>query len=273
MESDCLIPYLREKKCFILDLDGVVYHGKSPIPGAVWAISIYKKLGKMVVFLTNNSFRSSAKIVQKLVDFGIECQPDDLMTSSQAAALMIKEKKLDDLGVFVIGSEELQQELIDGGISCVESDVCGAVLVGLDLNFSYRSITQGLRALSRGVPLIICNRDANFPGDNGQLMPGCGAMVGALEISSRRSADLEVGKPNTIMLDLLMQKLNLTTHDCIMVGDTLESDIVMANHANMVSILIGKSVEISENTLIKPTGILPSLEALANLMMKTGEIL
>lgn len=230
---------LRYKTCLILDLDGVVYHGSQPIAGAVEAIAKFRASEKKIVFLTNNSASSSLKIVKKLLNFGINCAPEDLMTSSQASAIFIKEQKLDSgRGVFIVGTEALREELMTQGISCAEPGSCGAVLVGLDPNFSYSTIAQALTALNRGVPFIACNRDANFPTEGGRLMPGCGAMVGALEGASGRKVDFEIGKPHTVMLDLFRQRLQVAANDCLMVGDVLNSDILMANRSQIASVWI-----------------------------------
>jgi HAD superfamily hydrolase (TIGR01450 family) len=238
---------LPQKTCFILDLDGVVYRGEEAIEGAPATIQLLRGLGKKVVFLTNNSASSSEKVVAKLCRLGIPCCGDDLLTSAQAARIVIQEKQLDaNHGVFVVGTDALRCELEQHSITCVDPASCGAVLVGLDPNFDYITMTQALEALKRPIPLIACNRDANYPGQDGHLFPGCGAMVGALEACSGRKADFEVGKPNTMMLDIVLHRLQVAPEECIVVGDSLEADIAMANRAQVMSILIGDNFQVAQ---------------------------
>lgn len=254
-----------ERSCFIIDLDGVVYSGSKAIAGAVEAIAQFRSIGKRVTFLTNNSAKSLASVVKKLVDLGISCTQEDVMSAGQAAAFFIKTQQLDlGQGVFVVGTDDLREELTNCGISCADPYSCGAILVGLDPKFNYSVITEALVALQRGVLFIICNRDANFPGEGGKSMPGCGAMVGALEAVSQKEADFQIGKPNTIMLDILMNRLNLIPDDCLIIGDGLDSDILMANNARIPSVLISKKKDslLLDYSLAKPSLCVESLSDL-----------
>jgi len=233
---------LREKSCFIIDLDGVVYNGKQPIAGAREAIEKFREIGKNIVFLTNNSASSTETILHKLHSFGIECDRQELLTSSQAAAIFISQHQIDGgLGILAIGTEALKAEIIDNELKLADADHCGAVLVGLDPQFNYEAITIALRAVMRGAKFIVCNRDANFPVENGQLMAGCGAMVGAIESATGRIADFEIGKPKTIMLDILVERKKIDFADCLVIGDMLASDILMANNAGIPSIWISET--------------------------------
>lgn len=263
-----IIGRIQKKSCLLIDLDGVVYQGKQPILGAVDALAKFRTAGYKIAFLTNNSASHSFSILEKLWSFGIDCNSQHLMTAAQASATLIKEQNLDaDRGVFVIGTEGLKQTLTSEGIGCVEPEMCGAVLAGLDPNFNYFAISQGLTALNRGVPFIICNRDANFPGDGGNLLPGCGAMAGALEATSGRKATLEIGKPNTIMLDLLMKQLQVRPADCLVIGDMLDYDILMANRANIASVWISDQKDgLRGESFAKPDLRVTSLIELANLL-------
>lgn len=261
---------LLHKTCFIIDLDGVVYRGEDAITGSPSTIQLLRQLGKKVIFLTNNSASSPEKVVAKLCRLGIPCHEDDLLTSAQAARIVIQANQLDrNQGVFVVGTDALRNELEQNRIACVDPASCGAVLVGLDPNFNYTTMTQALEALKRPIPMIVCNRDANYPGQDGRLFPGCGAMVGALEACSSRKADYEVGKPNTMMLDIILQRFQVSPEECLVVGDSLESDIAMANCAQVDSILVGKNVSKGQNThLAKPDFLMHQLSDLQAVFVK-----
>ena len=245
--ADLLKKLLAQCSTLIIDLDGVVYKGKQMIAGADVAIKRFRQAGKKIIFLTNNSAGSTLAIWQKLNDFGIDCDRQEILTSAEAAAHFIAQQCLDrGHGVFVIGTEALQQEVKNHGLKLADPDHCGAILVGLDAQFDYQAIALALRALNRGAKFIACNLDANFPTEGGQSLPGCGAMVAAIAAAAERTVDFAVGKPNTIMLDIVTDRMQITLDQCLVIGDMLASDILMANRANIPSIWITETKSKSE---------------------------
>jgi len=257
---------LNEKSCFVIDLDGVVYKGKQLISGANEAILKFRHSGKKIVFLTNNSADSVDQVLNKLIHLGVVCDRQEILTAAQASASFIAQHQIDrGRGLFIVGTEALKQEVITQGLSIADPDDCGAVLVGLDPDFDYTKINLALRAITRGASLVICNRDANFPVEDGHLKAGCGAMVGAIESASGRLADFEVGKPKTIMLDIIINKMQIDLNSCLIIGDMLASDILMANNAKIPSIWISKTSTYSNlsSDYPLPSFCMPSLEAIS----------
>ncbi len=258
------------KRCILVDLDGVVYTGAVLLPGAREAIDIFRDGKKTVLFLSNNSGRSYQSLITKLSNFGIDCGMAELMSSGRAAAVLLANRKLDqDRGVFVVGTMELKNELSELGVTLADPERCGAVLVGLDPDFSYQTISRALKALRRGVPLIACNRDPYYPVQGGEILPGCGAMIGAIEGASGRKAGIEIGKPNRYMVDLLLSGSHCALQDCLLVGDTLSSDIRMANELGISSAWL-RYTDVSqyeiESQPWEPTVIVQSLEQIARSM-------
>jgi len=232
---------MRNKSGIILDLDGVVYEGSDVLPGVLEAIASLQRRGKRVAYLTNNSAKSADQIFEKLSGLGIACERQEVITASETAASFIARQQLDGgRGVLVIGTNELKQALVQAGVGLSDAASCGAVLVGFHPGFSFPMLCDGLDALQRGVPLIACNRDANYPGQGGRLLPGCGAIVAALEAAAQRQTDHDVGKPNTLMFDQLVARLGLAPEHCVVVGDGLQSDIRMANAASVASVWISR---------------------------------
>ena len=230
---------LNDRTCFVLDLDGVIYKGSKAEPGAVEAIQKLRKLGKTVLFLTNNSTKRPKSIAKKLESLGISCSPEEVMTSAEAASIFCYEKQIGaKSGVFVVGSEELREAIKENGIACSDPLTSDSHLVGFDPNFNYSTISDALNALNRGVSFLVCNSDASFPADNGQILPGCGAMVGGISGASQRKPDFQIGKPNRFGLDCLLAKSELSLKDCVIVGDGLESEIAMANSLHIPSVWI-----------------------------------
>lgn len=231
--------FLYSRSCFVIDLDGVVYQGDEVIPGAAQTIQELRKRGYQVAFLTNNSIRSRESVAQKLVSLDVACTPKDVWTSGEASVDFISEGKLDDgQGVFVVGSAELRDIVRKRGLKPSDEKSCGVVLAGLDLNLSYSVIAQALTALLRGVPFVACNRDAYYPVKSGALLPGCGAVIGALEGASQRKPDYEIGKPSPVILKMLLRELGIDQSQCIVIGDSLDSDILMAKRAGVPGVWI-----------------------------------
>jgi HAD superfamily hydrolase (TIGR01450 family) len=113
-----------------------------------------------------------------------------------------------------------------------------AVVVGLDPEFTYNKLAQALWHLQSGCQLVACNQDKNYPIENGRLMPGCGSIVAAILGSYDKQVDFAVGKPNTYMMELLSGDHGLTNQDILVVGDSLATDIEMANRFGCQSILV-----------------------------------
>ncbi len=238
-QVDILQKIWEQCSSLIIDLDGVVYRGKQLIAGADVAIEQFRQAGKQIIFLTNNSASSTLTIWQKLINLGIACDRQEIFTASSASASFIADHGIDDgQGVLVIGTEALKQEVQDHGLSLANANHCGAVLVGLDSQFDYQAIATALIALNRGAKLVACNLDANFPTEGGQSLPGCGAIVAAIAAAAEKKVDFAIGKPNTIMLDIITEKMQTSLKQCLVIGDMLASDILMANRAHIPSIWI-----------------------------------
>ncbi|HEX7478099.1 MAG TPA: HAD-IIA family hydrolase [Polyangiales bacterium] len=252
---------MREKTGFIFDLDGVVYAGDELLSGAADTLAALKRAGKQVAYLTNNSGKSSEKVFQKLRGLGIACEAHEVITSGETAAWFIHKRSLDrGQGVFVVGTEDLKSEVSRAGLSLAEPQACGAVLAGFHPGFSYALLCDGLDALQRDTCFVACNRDANFPGQAGRLLPGCGPIVAALEAAAERHTDYDVGKPNTLMFDCLVERLGLLREQCVVIGDGLQSDIRMAQAAAVASVWVrGHDQRVPGHTAPKPDWIVADL--------------
>ena len=118
-----------------------------------------------------------------------------------------------------------------------------AVVVGLDPAFSYEKIAMALEAIDNGAKLIVANTDPSYPIENNRRLPGCGAMVGAIVGATGHKPDFHVGKPNVYMLELLCKEHGLSPAEICVVGDSIESDIKMADNFGCKSILFNPKVK------------------------------
>ena len=238
---------------FVFDLDGVVYKGKDLIPGADTGLKLLKENGKKILFLTNSSAKGRESVVRKLLTLGIDCEIGQVMTSATASALFIKEKSYKK--IFVVGENELIQEVRKAGNTLTEDpSEADVLLVGIDFNFSYQKIADAMICLRNNCDFIACNRDPNFPGDNGRFFPGCGPIVAAIEAAAGKKVDFEIGKPNIYILEKLLDDKVRPDAPITIVGDCLYSDIALAVNAGLPSVYINQSdgsSDLSDNELYK----------------------
>ncbi len=221
-----------------LDLDGVVYRGEVACPGAPDANHALRGAGARVTFTTNNSATSARRIAARLSSLGVPCGVDDVVTSGQLAAAEMQRRTPPGTPVLVLGSNDLEAELLARGFSLTSAGIeAGAVVVGLDRRFSYERLAAAVTAVRRGVPFVACNRDALFPSGSTEL-PGCGPIVAAIEMGAGRSADAVVGKPSPAMLAEAAHRSHTEICDWIVVGDSVDSDVAMANACGVSSVLV-----------------------------------
>ena len=260
-------PALSLVKTVALDLDGVVYVGNKSLPGAVAAISAMRELGLKVWFVTNNSGRTRAEIAGKLTLMDIPATEGQVLTSGYAAGFLLRRlTNPSQPSVLVVGSASLKAEITQLGFHVVTDAPCDFLVVGFDQNFHYGSICTALDALLGGASFVACNRDARFPGEDGRFLPGCGAMVSAIEHAGSRKAEYEVGKPNTLFLQMIASVDNLAPHEILVVGDSLASDIIMARRFGSPSVLVSTR-EINPPAEIQPTVALSALADLPPLLL------
>lgn len=224
----------------VFDLDGTIYYGNDIIQGAKQTINKLKSLNKRIFYLTNNSTKSRKQIYIKLINMGIECDIEDIYTSGYVASVYAKNEGIKN--IFILGSTNLKDEFISKGIEVVEDEnLAENLLIGYDTELDYEGLTKALNVALKGNTIIACNKERHFPGENARRMPGCGAMVSAIEHCTNRKVNYLIGKPNTLMLDVLSTSNNLKKDEILMVGDTYESDIIMADKFGCKSILIDEN--------------------------------
>ena len=154
-------------------------------------------------------------------------------TSYGAAKYLAKE--MPGRSVYVL-EENAEEEFTGAGIRCVHDEKAGAVVVGLDRKLTYAKLSVAFRAIMNGAAFIATNDDASYPVEDG-LLPGAGAIVAALAYSTGRKP-ITIGKPNPYMLDLIAEEHGIRKEDALMVGDKLETDILMAKKEGMRSALV-----------------------------------
>lgn len=203
-------------------MDGVIYRGSELIPGADQFIEGLKQADIPFLFLTNNSQRTRRDVKTKLDRLGIHVEEENIFTCAMATARYLAEVKAGGTA-YVIGEGGLLQALHRNGYSIVDQ-APDFVVVGETKTLTLDSLEHAVNLILRGAKLIATNLDPNCPTKTG-TRPGCGATVKYLETVTGIRA-FSVGKPSPIMMRAARKELSLTTSQTIMIGDTMDTDIL-----------------------------------------------
>lgn len=223
----------------MFDLDGTIYWGSKMIPGANDTIRFFREHNVAVLFTTNNSTKTRAQIHDRLVHMGIDCRLEEVLTSGYLAGLYAQRNELTD--VYVFGSPNLEIELEGMGVSVSHDESAKNLLVGYDPAMTYEGLSAAVRVALNADRLMACNRERVYPGENGILLPGCGAMTAPIEWCSGREFDVIIGKPSILMVRIVSDDLRIGAREILVVGDTYESDVLMARRASCRSVLIAEA--------------------------------
>jgi glycerol 3-phosphatase-2 len=221
---------------FLLDLDGVLYRGDEPVPGAAETVRALEDAGRSVVYPTNNSWRTPEQVAEKLAGMGIPARPEQVVTSAQATATMLS-KERGTASAFVLGGRGIREALADAGIEPVdgEPDRVDVVVVGWDGELTYDRLRVATVLVGKGARLVATNADPSYPAPAGEHWPGAGALVAAVETGSGRRAEV-VGKPHRPLFDLATDRAG--TGNALVVGDRVETDIVGAGAAGLDAAMV-----------------------------------
>lgn len=250
----------------LVDLDGTVWQGHEPIPGARDGLIALRDTGIPVVFVTNNTSLRRQAFRSRMEAAGLPTDLGPIVTAGWATAQFLADHHPDD-AVFVIGDEALRLDIEDAGLEIVDTGVADVVVAAHDEDVSYDRLTATLRAFGHDTTLIAPNRDRVYPGEDGPV-PGAGASVGAVEGMTGHEA-LVVGKPETRLADLAAASVDTTSTNCLLVGDNLQTDILMGERAGMTTALVLTGVSsraAAESASVQPDYILDSLADVGSLL-------
>jgi len=229
---------------WLLDLDGVVWLAEDPIPGAADAIARLRgELRQRVVFLTNNSSATLAEYLAKLERCGVPTGADDLITSAQAAAALVRPGET----ALVCAGAGVEEALAARGVRTVREGRADAVVVGWHRDFDFGRLTAAFDAVHHGARLIGTNDDATYPTPKGPL-PGGGSILAAVAYASGATPTV-AGKPFAPMADLLRARVDDPE---IMVGDRPSTDGRFADRIGVPFGLVLSGVTAPEAPPVEP---------------------
>jgi len=248
----------------MLDLDGVLWRGKTPLPGSADAVARLRDAGHRVAFLTNNSYTVVAAQAEKLAEMGVPAEEDDICTSSQAAAGLLEPGS----SALVVGGPGIVEALEARGVEVADDGKAGvdAVVVGFDPTFDYKKLTAAFQAVRDGARLIGTNDDATFPTANGEI-PGGGSIVAAVSYATGVTAEI-AGKPNEAAARMLADRIGAISW---LVGDRLDTDGAMAQAVGArFGLVLSGVTSTADGVDPKPDAVAPDLATLvADVLART----
>lgn len=232
MDKD--LELIRSKKAFIIDMDGVIYHGNRLLKGAQELVAWLQSEGKRFLFLTNSSERSPAELSQKLARLGIAVGADHFYTSALATASFLASQKPGG-SAYVIGEPGLINAMYEAGYTMnnVNPDY---VVVGEARSYSLDTVEKSVRLVLSGARLIGTNPDLTGPAEDG-LVPACGALVAPIELATSRKAYF-VGKPNPLMMRHALRRLGATREETAIIGDRMDTDMIAGIESDIETVLV-----------------------------------
>jgi len=254
---------VKEIELFAIDLDGVVYRGETLLPGASDFINEIRRLNKSLIFITNSTLRPRRHYIKRLLKMGINADENEIITAAYATGIFLKKQlKNKKPKIFLLGEDGLKEEL--GILNPVFIDPeseerSDAVVVGLDRKINYEKICKAFKDILNGSLFIGVNGDYLWPVDNG-FMPGVGVFLSALEKATGRSPVI-VGKPNTFMLKMAIERKRYHPQNVLMIGDKLDSDIFMGKRAGVKTALVLSGVTTEDELKKAPYEVKPDIVA------------
>ncbi|MDZ4234411.1 MAG: HAD-IIA family hydrolase, partial [Dietzia sp.] len=230
--------------CLLLDLDGTVFRGHEPTPGAVDTLA---SVDSRMLFVTNNASRGAAQVAEHLCELGFSAVPEDVVTSAQSAARLLAEQLPQGARVLIIGTDSLGAEVSSVGLTPVRqwSDTPVAVVQGHSPQTSWPDLAEAALAIRSGALWIAANVDKTLPSERG-LLPGNGSMVAALRTATDREPQV-AGKPSPVLMADALARGEF--HTPLVVGDRLDTDIAGAIAARLPSLMVLCGVNSAEDMI------------------------
>ncbi len=255
-------PLCQRYDAALLDLDGVIYLGGAPVPGAPKALAQAAEAGMRLAFVTNNASRSPSAIAAQLTGLGVAASTADIITSAQAAAHLLADRLPAGAPVLVVGGIGLRIALRERGLRPVSTaaDRPAAVVQGYAPDISYTELAEGALAVRAGALYVASNADTTLPTSRGP-QPGNGSLV-AVIVTATGIRPVVAGKPEPPLHAEAIARTGARRP--LVIGDRLDTDIEGAVRGGADSMLVLTGVTSPAQAVLAPPGQRPSYLA-ANL--------
>ncbi|WP_426593291.1 HAD-IIA family hydrolase [Cellulomonas sp. McL0617] len=224
----------REIRSWLSDMDGVLVHEGTAIPGAAEFVRALRDGGRPFLVLTNNSIFTPRDLRARLVASGIDLPEDAIWTSALATAQFLTDQ-MPGGSAYVIGEAGLTTALYEAGYTLTGTDP-DFVVLGETRTYSFEAITQAVRLIQGGARFIATNPDVTGPSREGDL-PATGAVAAMISAATGRQPYF-VGKPNPMMIRSALNRIDAHSETTVMVGDRMDTDVVAGIEAGLRTFLV-----------------------------------
>ncbi|CDH56320.1 had-superfamily hydrolase [Lichtheimia corymbifera JMRC:FSU:9682] len=227
---------IRHKKGYVIDMDGVIYHGTKLLPGAKELVEFLNHNNKKYLFLTNNSAPTPRELQQKLSRLGIEVTEDHFFTAGQATAEFLSSQSPNGGTCYVIGEPGLAYALYDKGFFMNDHNP-DYVVLGEGPSYNYEKLSKAVQLVCNGAKLIATNLDVENLDSKGNKIPSCGAFTACVELVTRTKAFF-CGKPSALIMRYAQRVLGLSRLETCIIGDRMDTDIVAGISSEIDPVLV-----------------------------------
>jgi HAD superfamily hydrolase (TIGR01450 family) len=265
MKND-LNQILKEKKYFLLDMDGTIYIDDELIGEMTNTLNLLRSKGKQIIYLTNNSSKSASEYISKLNKLKLWHKGDIIYTSGMATIEYLKNNH-SGKSIFLVGTTALKNEFLNEGLILSEKKSDIAVL-SYDTEITYEKLCKITNYITKGALYIATHPDINCPSKD-VFLPDIGSFIKLIEVSTGKLPEVICGKPYKYMGDSIKSYLKAENNEIVMIGDRLITDIAFGNNNNFTSILVysGETTKLQyEKSNIKADYQLNSLNEIINYM-------
>jgi NagD protein len=229
-----VVDKIKSKGGYIIDMDGVIYHGNMLLPGVTEFLAWLENSGKKYLFLTNSPERTPKELHEKMARLGINVGEDHFYTSALATASFLANQKPNG-SAYIIGDAGLIHAMYSAGytVNNVNPDY---VVVGDTHSYNFEKIELAVNLVIRGAKLIGTNPDVSGPVENG-ITPSTKALIAPIEIATGKKA-YYVGKPNPLMMRIALKRLGVKREDAIVIGDRMDTDVICGLESEIDTLLV-----------------------------------
>jgi len=259
---------LAEIRGVVVDLDGTVYRGDGVLPGAAEALAALRERGVAVCFCSNNPTKTPAEYVDRLGGMGIEADESEILPASTVTRDYLRDHHPAD-PTCLLGSDSLGDYLRDSGQRLVDDPREASVFVASwDERFDYGDMSEALAGVDDETTFLGTDPDRTIPTADG-LVPGSGAVIGAVARTVGREPDRVLGKPSPEAAEDALARLGVPAEDCLVVGDRLDTDLRMGTDHGMATALVLTGVSTradAAGSAVAPDAVLDSIADLPALL-------
>lgn len=262
------IAELRALEGLVIDMDGVLWQGDTPLPGLQEFFDALRRHQIKFVLATNNNTQTPDGFVQKARKLGIEVWSDEVVTASVATVHYLCSKYPPGSRIYVVGEASLKGLISEAGFTLADSDV-RAVVATMDRQLTYEMLKRATLLIRAGAEFIAPNPDTCYPTPEG-MVPGGGAIVAAVAAASGRQP-VVMGKPEDWIFRICLERMQLEVEQVASLGDRFETDIAGGQRLGMKTILVLSGVSTAadlESSPIQPTWVFPGIRELAKALSR-----